>query len=124
MIEGIDHVVLVVRDLDRSIAFYRDRLGLTPREERPGKWSLQAGGAKISLQTVEGRPEIAAQTTPGSANICFIGDVDVDALAASLKADGLQILTGPSTKDGATGPIWSIHFRDPDGNLVEVARPN
>jgi catechol-2,3-dioxygenase len=45
----LDHIVLCVADVQRSIAFYTSLLGMQPREERPGKWSLHFGPNKISL---------------------------------------------------------------------------
>ena len=117
---GIDHIVLVVRDIDTSLAFYREVLGMTPREERPGKWSLDFGGGKISVQKAGKEPKIAANCTPGSANFCLLTGGDIDAFAQDLRDRGIELLTGPSVKDGAAGPINSVHFRDPDGNLVEV----
>ena len=45
---------------------------------------------------------------------------DVEDFAHDLRNKGIELLTGPSVKDGATGPINSVHFRDPDGNLIEV----
>ena len=117
---GIDHVVLVVRDLDGTLAFYRDVLGMAPREERPGKWSLDFAGGKISVQQSGQEPKIAANCTPGSANFCLLTSDDIAAFADDLRARGIEVLTGPSVKDGAAGAINSVHFRDPDGNLVEV----
>ena len=47
----------------------------------------------------------------------------MEELARRLRDAGVAIEEGPGLKDGALGPIWSIYFRDPDGNLVEVANP-
>ena len=38
-----------------------------------------------------------------------------------LQAQGVAVEEGPVARTGATGPITSVYFRDPDGNLVEVA---
>jgi catechol 2,3-dioxygenase-like lactoylglutathione lyase family enzyme len=46
----------------------------------------------------------------------------VDALLAHLAACGVPVLEGPVRRTGALGPITSVYFRDPDGNLLEVSR--
>ena len=120
---GLDHIVLCVRDVDRSIAFYRDLLGMEPREERPGKWSLHFGMNKISLQDASAHPEIARDTVPGTGNFCVLTDEPVEHLAAVLRERGIEIVAGPGERDGATGRIRSVYFRDPDGNLVETSNP-
>ena len=53
---------LVVADVERSLTFYRDVLGMEPREERPGKWSLYFGNHKISFQEAKTAPAIALAT--------------------------------------------------------------
>jgi catechol 2,3-dioxygenase-like lactoylglutathione lyase family enzyme len=121
MITGIDHIVLCVRDVGRTIAFYEKALGMQPREERQGKWSLHFGSNKISLQDAMSPPDIARHTVPGSGNFCVLTDDSVDELANGLRGLGIDILAGPVEREGATGKLLSIYFRDPDGNLVEVS---
>ena len=118
---AFDHIVLCVADVERTIAFYRDVLGMEPREERPGKWSLHFGLHKISLQDAATAPDIAADTIPGSGNFCLLTDDPVDRLVDDFERLGIEITAGPGLRSGATGPIRSIYFRDPDGNLVEVS---
>lgn len=120
-VTGLDHIVLCVRDLNRTIAFYRDLLGMEPREERPGKWSLHFGTNKISLQDATAHPEIARDTIPGTGNFCVLTNEPIERLGAVLGEQGIEIVAGPDQRDGATGPIRSVYFRDPDGNLVEVS---
>ena len=71
-VTGLDHIVLCVQDVPRCIAFYREVLGMEPREERPGKWSLHFGKHKISLQDAKTAPAIAVATVPGSGNFCLL----------------------------------------------------
>jgi catechol 2,3-dioxygenase-like lactoylglutathione lyase family enzyme len=118
---GLDHIVLCVRDVERTIAFYRELLGMEPREERPGKWSLHFGGNKISLQDATANPEIARETAPGTGNFCVLTEEPVDRFVSVLRERGIEIVAGPDQRDGATGRIRSVYFRDPDGNLVEVS---
>lgn len=121
MITGLDHIVLCVRDVSRTIMFYEKALGMQPRQERPGKWSLHFGSNKISLQDVASAPDIARHTVPGSGNFCILTDEPVEELAGVLRELGIDILAGPAEREGATGRLLSIYFRDPDGNLVEVS---
>lgn len=116
----LDHIVLCVADVERSIAFYSSLLGMQPREERPGKWSLHFGPSKISLQDAASAPGIARQTVPGSGNFCLLASEPVERFASELRAKGVQIVAGPDEREGATGKLLSVYFRDPDGNLVEV----
>lgn len=120
-VTGLDHIVLCVADVDRSLAFYRDVLGMEPREERPGKWSLHFGSHKISLQDANTSPEIARDTVPGSGNFCLLAEASVDWLVENATQLGLEIVAGPGLRHGATGQLRSVYFRDPDGNLVEVS---
>ena len=118
---GFDHIVLCVEDVERTIDFYSKALGMDPREERPGKWSLHFGENKISLQDARSAPEIARDTVPGSGNYCVLTEQPVERLAEDLRELGIDIVAGPDERDGATGKIVSVYFRDPDGNLVEVS---
>ena len=120
---GLDHIVLCVANVDRTIAFYQKVLGMQPREERPGKWSLHFGSSKISLQDAAAAPGVARGTVPGSGNFCVLTEEPVEHLVAALRGLGIDILAGPDERDGATGKILSVYFRDPDGNLVEVSNP-
>jgi catechol 2,3-dioxygenase-like lactoylglutathione lyase family enzyme len=118
---GLDHIVLCVADVERSIAFYEQVLGMQPREERPGKWSLHFGANKISLQDATEAPDIARDTVPGSGNFCVLTDDPVQRVADELRGLGIDLVDGPAEREGATGRILSVSLRDPDGNLVEVS---
>jgi catechol 2,3-dioxygenase-like lactoylglutathione lyase family enzyme len=120
-VRSLDHIVLCVADVAATCRFYERVLGMESREERPGKWSLHFGDNKISLQDAAAAPGIAADTVPGSANFCMLSDVPVAQIVAHLAREGVEIVAGPGERAGATGPILSVYFRDPDGNLVEVS---
>jgi len=123
MLTGFDHIVLVVEDVSRSVAFYSGLLDMEPVEYAPGKWSLHFGKNKISLQQVGNVPPIAAGTVPGSGNFCILSSTPIAELVLRLKAKGIAIVAGPDERIGATGPIQSVYFKDPDGNLVEISNP-
>ncbi|MGI9416650.1 MAG: VOC family protein [Geminicoccaceae bacterium] len=124
MIEALDHLVLTVRDLDATLRFYRDGLGMEPRWFGPDKKrvALHFGAQKINLheQGMEFEPKATAPT-PGSADLCFLTDRPVGELKAELEAAGLTIIDGPVRRSGAASALLSIYLRDPDGNLIEIA---
>jgi catechol 2,3-dioxygenase-like lactoylglutathione lyase family enzyme len=118
---GLDHIVLCVADVEQTLAFYERVLGMEPREERPGKWSLHFGPHKISVQDVRTTPPIARGTAPGSGNFCVLTEEPIEAVASSIQEMGVEIIAGPVEREGATGKLLSIYLRDPDGNLVEIS---
>ena len=120
-VNAIDHIVLVVEDVARAREFYERVLGMEPRQERPGKWSLHFGRNKISLQDARSAPALARRTPPGSGNFCLLTDTPMTAVTTELRRHGVAIAEGPDERAGATGAILSVYFRDPDGNLVEVS---
>ena len=120
-VHALDHIVLCVADVAATIRFYERVLGMEPRQERPGKWSLHFGRNKISLQDAVASPSIARDTVPGSGNFCLLTDVPMPELLSHLEREGVKIVDGPGERAGAIGPILSVYFRDPDGNLVEVS---
>jgi catechol 2,3-dioxygenase-like lactoylglutathione lyase family enzyme len=118
---AFDHIVLCVNDVAATCQFYERALGMTPREERPGKWSLHFGVNKISLQDASTSPGLARRTVPGSGNFCVLTETPMDRVVAHLQQEGIEIIDGPAERAGAAGAIRSVYFRDPDGNLVEVS---
>jgi catechol 2,3-dioxygenase-like lactoylglutathione lyase family enzyme len=120
-VRSLDHIVLCVNDVAATRRFYERVLGMVSREERPGKWSLHFGLNKISLQDAAASPDIARDTVPGSGNFCLLTDTPMTDVVRHLQSEGVTMSAGPGERAGATGPILSVYFRDPDGNLVEVS---
>lgn len=122
-IERLDHLVLTVRDLQATRAFYERALGMQVVTFGTGRYALQFGQQKINLHQAgqEFEPK-AAVPTPGSADFCLITSQPIAEIVEHLKTCGVEIVEGPVAKTGAMGPIESVYMRDPDGNLVEVAR--
>jgi catechol 2,3-dioxygenase-like lactoylglutathione lyase family enzyme len=118
---GFDHIVLCVNDVAATRRFYEAVLGMESREERPGKWSLHFGSNKISLQDAATSPALARKTVPGSGNFCLLSEMPMPEIVAALERNGVAIVEGPDERKGAIGMIFSVYFRDPDGNLVEVS---
>ena len=121
-IDRIDHLVLTVDDVDRTIAFYVDVLGMTEVTFGSGRKALTFGSSKINLHRrgQEFEPK-AANPTPGSADLCLIADDPLAVVVADLAALGIDIEEGPVPRTGARGPITSVYIRDPDGNLIELS---
>lgn len=122
-IERLDHLVLTVRDLQATCAFYERALGMQVMTFANGRYALQFGQQKFNLHQAgqEFEPK-ASIPTPGSADFCLITSQPIAEVVEHLKACGVEIVEGPVAKTGAMGPIESVYMRDPDGNLVEVSR--
>jgi catechol 2,3-dioxygenase-like lactoylglutathione lyase family enzyme len=123
-IDRIDHLVLTVADVEATCAFYRDVLGMTPVSFGAGRRALSFGRQKINLHPAGRELEPKARTpTPGSGDLCLITSTPLAEVEAHLRARGIELLEGGATqRSGAVGPIMSLYFRDPDGNLIEVSR--
>ncbi|MEO9825811.1 MAG: VOC family protein [Paracoccaceae bacterium] len=120
MIERIDHIVLTVRDIERSVAFYARVLRMEAVTFAGGRRALRFGDQKINLQTLGQETRNFAGV--GSGDVCFVTAIETETLLAHLAAEGVEIVEGPVKKSGALGPISSVYFNDPDGTLIEVAR--
>jgi len=118
----LDHLVLTVADIGRTCDFYRDVLGMSVETFGAGRTALKFGAQKFNLHQAghEFEPK-AARPTPGSADLCLIATTPLDSIVAHLQAKGVAIEEGPIARTGATGPIVSVYFRDPDQNLIEVS---
>ena len=121
-IDRIDHVVMTVRNLDATCDFYTRVLGMRVVTFAGGRKALAFGRQKINLHVAgrEFEPK-AAHPTPGSVDLCLITTSTLDDVIAQLAACDVRIIEGPIAKTGATGPIRSVYFRDPDDNLIEVS---
>ena len=121
-IDRLDHLVLTVRDIDATVDFYQRVLGMEPVSFGAGRRALSFGRQKINLHPAAAplKPH-AAQPGPGPADLCLIAVTPLAEVIAELAARGIAIEEGPVPRTGATGPIHSVYFRDPDGNLIEVS---
>jgi catechol 2,3-dioxygenase-like lactoylglutathione lyase family enzyme len=121
-IERIDHIVLTAFDVDRTIDFYSRVMGMEPITFAGGRRGLAFGEQKINLHQAgrEFEPK-ALKPAPGSLDLCFITETPLEDVIARLKENGIVLVDGPVPKTGALGPMMSVYFRDPDGNLIEVS---
>jgi catechol 2,3-dioxygenase-like lactoylglutathione lyase family enzyme len=121
-IDRIDHIVITAFDLERTLDFYSRVMGMEPITFAGGRRGLSFGRQKINLHQAgrEFEPK-ALKPMPGSLDLCFITETPLEEVMATLKANGVAIAQGPVQKTGALGPMMSVYFRDPDGNLIEVS---
>lgn len=121
-ISHLDHLVLTVNDIDATVDFYTRVLGMSEVIFGQGRRALAFGSQKINLHLAgrEFEPK-AAHPLPGSADLCLIAETGLAEVLAHLRGCGVNIEEGPVRRTGAVGPIESVYFRDPDGNLIEVA---
>ena len=124
-IDRIDHIVLNVKDLEISAAWYQRVLGME-REEFGAKHrtALKFGGQKINLRPADADPGswvTGVNDGPGSGDLCFITAAPPEAVIGHLHECGVTILEGPVGREGALGVMQSVYCRDPDGNLVEIS---
>lgn len=119
MIEGIDHIVLTVRDIDAACDFYTSVLAVPVVTFAGGRHALQIGAQKINLQTLG--QETRNHAAIGCGDVCLLTNWTPDQVIRHLTDIGIAIVEGPVLKTGARGPITSVYINDPDGNLIEIA---
>lgn len=121
-IDSLDHLVLTVRSLKTTTAFYSRVMGMAVVTFGEGRVALRFGQQKINLHEYGKELEPKAQNPlPGSADLCFVTQQPVAAIVDHLNACGVAVLERPVLRTGAVGQIVSVYFRDPDGNLIEVS---
>jgi catechol 2,3-dioxygenase-like lactoylglutathione lyase family enzyme len=126
-IDRFDHVVLNVRDVEASAAWYAAVLGMQREDftSRSGtRVAMRFGRHKINLRPVD-TDKVAwftgVHAVAGSDDLCFITENTPDQVVAHLEACRVAIEVGPVERAGALGPMTSVYCRDPDGNLIEIA---
>ena len=122
-IERIDHIVLTVTDIDRTSEFYSRVLGMEIVSFGANRRALRFGEQKFNLHERGRELGLRAKTAmPGAIDMCLITGDPIEEVLTHLKSSGVTVEDGPVERAGATGPITSVYFRDPDGNLVEISR--
>lgn len=123
-LETIDHVVLTVRDIPASVAFYSRVLGMRDVVFGENRHALVFGRCKLNLHQAgrEFEPK-AAHPAPGAVDLCLLARTPIADIVRHLAAHDVAIEEGPVERTGAQGPILSVYVRDPDGNLIELSHP-
>ena len=122
-ITALDHLVLTVADVARSIDFYTRVLGMEAITFGEGRKALRFGSQKINLHQLgaEVLPN-AARATAGCDDLCLLTDTPLPQVLAELAAHQIEAISDIVPRTGAVGAIESVYLRDPDGNLLEISR--
>jgi lactoylglutathione lyase len=121
----LGYAILFVADLERSITFYRDLIGLPFRFAVEGYAEFATEGAKFSLFARSGLQELIGREAPAGevpwpqGEVAFFVD-DVDGEHERLAAAGVRVLAPPTDRPWGER---TLHVADPDGNVVELTRP-
>ncbi|MEO2032805.1 MAG: DUF1805 domain-containing protein [Planctomycetaceae bacterium] len=125
-VKQLDHVTIIVEDLERSREFYTGVLGMQvvdrPDFSFDGLW-LQAGGTQVHLMIDHqecadpGYPNITPETLPGRVHHFAFEVHDAHEATDRLKEHGVRIQGGPVARPDGCIQVW---FFDPDGHIVEV----
>jgi catechol 2,3-dioxygenase-like lactoylglutathione lyase family enzyme len=114
-VERLDHLILTVRDVDTTCAFYQRVLGMQIETFGHGRKALRFGRQKINV-------EIGEHPAPGGTHLCFITTAPLGDWIEHLKGCGVLLREGPVKRNGAEGTIESLYLNDPDDNSIEIAR--
>jgi catechol 2,3-dioxygenase-like lactoylglutathione lyase family enzyme len=120
-IQAVDHLVLVVADVERSVAWYRDVLGLEVLRYREWK-DREVPFPSVRVSPISIIDIVAGERGPGRGNVdhfCLVLEDGTD-LAALRDGGDFDVVEGPVTRSGARGDATSLYVRDPDGNVVEL----
>ena len=121
-IKNLDHLVLTVANIDKTIEFYTKVMGFEGVTFGDNRKALIFGNQKINLHQKGHEFEPKAESpTCGSADLCFIAQTNIDDVMEELKQKNVDIIEGIVDRNGAVGKIKSVYFRDPDQNLIEVS---
>ncbi len=121
-ISHLDHLVLTVKDIDKTVEFYTKVLGMEKEIFKGTRVALKFANQKINLHKIGNEFEPNAfNAKDGSADLCFI--IDMPLLVAKKYIESLNIVIeeGIVSRTGANGEIDSIYLRDPDLNLIELS---
>ena len=117
---ALDHCVIHVSEWERSNAFYRDVMG-AEIVKRPAGFAYRFGDRQLNVHGPGVKPAEVARlpVQPSNSDLCFVWDGPIEGAIAHLKAQKIEIISGPLERFGARGPGISVYFRDPDGSLME-----
>lgn len=121
-INRLDHLVLTVKDIDKTADFYTKVLGIEKEIFKGTRVALKFGNQKINLHQLGNEFEPKAfNVKDGSADLCFIIDTPLIEAKNYIESLNIVIEEGIVSRTGANGEIDSIYLRDPDLNLIELS---
>jgi catechol 2,3-dioxygenase-like lactoylglutathione lyase family enzyme len=121
-INRLDHLVLTVSDIDKTVDFYTKVLGMEKEIFKGSRVALKFGNQKINLHKLGAEFEPKAfNVKDGSADLCFIINTPLIEAKNYIESLGIEIEEGIVSRTGALGEIESIYLRDPDKNLIELS---
>jgi catechol 2,3-dioxygenase-like lactoylglutathione lyase family enzyme len=117
-VTGLDHIVLNVADVERSLRFYLDELGLQPvRVEEWRRQEVPFPSARVDAVTIIDLLPLP-RTGENANHFCLVVQpTDFEAIKAGGRFD---VVDGPDRRFGARGDGTSLYIRDPDDNTVEL----
>jgi len=121
-INRLDHLVLTVKDIDKTVDFYVSVLGMEKEIFKENRVALKFGNQKINLHQLGAEFEPKARNVKeGSADLCFISSLPLDEVIMHVMRLNIMIVEGLCERTGAIGVLNSIYIRDPDENLIEIS---
>jgi catechol 2,3-dioxygenase-like lactoylglutathione lyase family enzyme len=129
VITALDHLVINVRDVEVSAAWYQRVLGMERKDFDPGagkarRVSVSFGDQKINLRPLSASKVdwfTADHDAAGTQDLCFLTTVSPDEVISHLEQCGVAVEVGPVPRQGARGLLASVYCRDPDGSLIEIS---
>ncbi|WP_280538806.1 VOC family protein [Chromohalobacter sp. 11-W] len=119
MLNAIDHLVVNVTDLERSIDFYTRVLGLEARYHDATRTDLHLDDFALRLQTTQATSGNPHTVPPGHQTLGFRSALPLAEVKTHLEVLGVPLDIGSDEQH----PAETLHVRDPDGNLIEISRP-
>ncbi len=126
-ITELDHIVLRVKDVDVSLQFYTETLGLkAERVEQWQKGEVRFPSARLNDDTIidffaADQQPIGKDGARNQDHFCMVIEpTDLDELKSKFEAMGVEIQAGPGKRWGSHGDGISLYVYDPDDNVVEL----
>jgi catechol 2,3-dioxygenase-like lactoylglutathione lyase family enzyme len=129
IVTSLDHLVINVRDVERSAGWYQRVLGMERNDFDPGAGKARRVSVRFGAQKINLRPLstdkvewfTADNDAAGTQDLCFLTTMVPDDVVRHLKHCGVDVELGPVAKQGACGELASVYCRDPDGSLIEIS---
>ena len=118
MISHMDHIVLTVADIERSVNFYQQVLCMSPITLGANRRAVAFGQQRIVFQLLG--EEMRNHALEGSGYLCLKSDWLMPDVITHLKQSGVMLLDGPKAQNDGLSDTVAIHIHDPDSNLIKI----